>query len=129
LIDGFSSTANTFIASTPAMPQTANIRGSLSTADEYSESGERRWKVTEIKTGKAQLIYRDESVLHGLDDLLPHEHEKSEKSANCRRICMMRGLNNMMGAALWSAVTSPAKAGQRCCRRFKFNPLPKMAAR
>lgn len=32
-----------------------------------------------IKTGKAQLIYDDESVLHDLDALLPHDNDKSEK--------------------------------------------------
>jgi hypothetical protein len=32
-----------------------------------------------IKTGKAQLIYDDESVLRDLDDLLPHDEDKSEK--------------------------------------------------
>ena len=32
-----------------------------------------------IKTGKAQLIYDDESILHDLDDLLPRDDGKSEK--------------------------------------------------
>jgi hypothetical protein len=32
-----------------------------------------------IKTGKAQLIYDDESVLRDLDDLLPRNEENSKK--------------------------------------------------
>ena len=32
-----------------------------------------------IKTGKAQLIYDDESVLHDLDDLLPRKLGDSKK--------------------------------------------------